>query len=50
MITNGFSVCVTGLTDQPLQLFQMLFLDQTINCYTNIDSYANTANNLQVAS
>ena len=50
MIATGFSVCVTGLADQPLQLFQMLFLDQTINCYTNIDSYANTVNNLQVAS
>ncbi len=50
MVANGFCVCVTGLTQQPLELFQMLFLDQTINCYPNINSYAATVNNLKVAS
>lgn len=50
MVAKGFSVCVTGLTQQPLELFQMLFLDKTINCYPNIDCYLETSPNLQVAS
>ncbi|WP_019026226.1 STAS domain-containing protein [Colwellia piezophila] len=50
MVAKGFSVSVTGLTQQPLELFQMLFLDKTINCYPNIDCYLETSPNLQVAS
>ncbi|MGL1956924.1 MAG: STAS domain-containing protein [Colwellia sp.] len=50
MVAKGFSVCVTGLTQQPLELFQMLFLDNTIHCYQSIDSYLETSSYLQVAS
>jgi len=50
MVAKGYSVCVTGLTQQPLELFQMLFLDSTINCYQSIDCYLETSPNLQVAS
>ncbi|WP_101230838.1 STAS domain-containing protein [Colwellia sp. 75C3] len=50
MVAKGFSVSVTGLTQQPLELFQMLFLDKTINCYANVDCYFETSNILQVAS
>jgi len=50
MIAKGFNVCVIGLTKQPLELFQMLFLDKTINCYQNIDAYLATTADLQVAS
>ncbi|MEY8215983.1 MAG: STAS domain-containing protein [Colwellia sp.] len=50
MVAKGFSVSVTGLTQQPLELFQMLFLDKTINCYQNVDNYLQTSSTLQVAS
>ncbi|KGJ86555.1 STAS domain-containing protein [Colwellia psychrerythraea] len=50
MVAKGFSVSVTGLTQQPLELFEMLFLDKTINCYPNISCYLETSPNLQVAS
>ena len=50
MVAKGYIVCVTGLTKQPLELFQMLFLDKTINCYQNIDCYLDTTPNLQIAS
>ncbi|MEW6995824.1 STAS domain-containing protein [Colwelliaceae bacterium MEBiC 14330] len=50
MSKNGFCVCVTGLTKQPLELFQMLFLDQTINCYPDIGSYTDSINNLKEVS
>lgn len=50
MVAKGFSVCVTGLTQQPLELFGMLFLDKTINCYQSINCYLETSPNLQVAS
>jgi anti-anti-sigma factor len=50
MVAKGFSVSVSGLTQQPLELFQMLFLDKTINCYQSINGYFETSPNLQVAS
>jgi len=50
MVAKGFNVCVTGLTSQPLELFQMLFLDKTINCYQSIDCYLETSPSLQIAS
>jgi anti-anti-sigma factor len=50
MIVKGFSVCVVGLTQQPLELFEMLFLDKTIDCYSSINCYFETSPNLQVAS
>lgn len=50
MTAKGFTVCVTGLTEQPLELFQMLFLDKTIDCYQDIDAYLATTNSLQIAS
>ena len=50
MVAKGFSVSVMGLTQQPLELFQMLFLDKTIDCYSTIDCYLETSPNLQVAS
>ena len=50
MTAKGFTVSVAGLSQQPLELFQLLFLDKTINCYQNIDCYLETSPNLQVAS
>ena len=50
MVAKGFSVSVMGLTQQPLELFQMLFLDKTIDCYPTIDCYLEASSNLQVAS
>jgi len=50
MVAKGYGVYVTGLTQQPAELFQMLFLDKTINCYANIDTYLASATELQVAS
>jgi anti-anti-sigma factor len=50
MVAKGFSVSVTGLTQQPLELFQMLFLDKTINCYQSVNSYFETSSHIQVAS
>ncbi len=50
MVAKGFSVCVTGLTQQPLELFQMLFLNSTINCYQSIECYLQRTTSLQVAS
>jgi len=50
MAAKGFSVSVAGLTEQPLALFQMLFLDKTINCYPSTNCYLETSPNLQVAS
>ena len=50
MVVKGFTVSVSGLTQQPLELFHMLFLDKTINCYENINSYTDTSAQLQVAS
>ncbi|MFQ3288748.1 MAG: anti-anti-sigma factor [Alteromonadaceae bacterium] len=50
MVTKGFSVSVTGLQQQPQELFQMLFLDKTIDCYQNIDCYSENLTTLQVAS
>ena len=50
MTTKGYSVAVTGLSKQPLELFQMLFLDKTISCYQNINCYLETSPTLQVAS
>jgi anti-anti-sigma factor len=50
MVAKGFTVSVSGLTQQPLELFQMLFLDKTINCYQSINEYFETSSNLLVAS
>ncbi|WP_057831843.1 STAS domain-containing protein [Colwellia sp. TT2012] len=50
MITKGYSVYVIGLAQQPLELFQMLFLDKTINCYQNLDDYLASTTNMLVAS
>ncbi len=50
MAAKGFRVSVTGLKEQPLELFQMLFLDKTINCYPTTNCYLETSPNLQVAS
>jgi len=50
MVAKVDSVAVSGLTQQPLELFQMLYLDKTINCYPTIDCYLETSPNLQVAS
>ncbi len=50
MVTKGFTVSVIGLTQQPLGLFKMLFLDKTISCYQDLDSYIATTTNLKVAS
>lgn len=50
MVAKGFRVCVTGLTQQPLELFKMLFLDKTIDCYPTIDCYLETSPNLQAVS
>lgn len=50
MVVKGFTVCVIGLTQQPHELFQMLFLDKTINCYQCINAYLEASTKLQVAS
>ena len=50
MVVKGFTVSVSGLTQQPLALFHMLFLDKTINCYENMNMYKATATELRVAS
>ncbi len=39
MVSKGLILSVVGLTKQPLELFQMLLLDKTINCFEDIDSY-----------
>ncbi|NQY89809.1 MAG: STAS domain-containing protein [Colwellia sp.] len=50
MVAKGFSVSVVGLTQQPLELFQMLFIDKKINCYPSVNCYIETLPTLQVAS
>lgn len=50
MAAKGYSVSITGLNEQPLELFQLLFLDKTISCYPNFDCYLESSRNLQVAS
>ncbi len=39
MLAKGFTLSVIGLCTQPSELFKMLMLDKTINCYDNIESY-----------
>jgi len=39
MVSKGQILSVVGLTKQPLELFQMLLLDKTINCFEDIESY-----------
>jgi len=50
MIAKGYSLYVVGLSKQPLELFHMLFLDKTLNCYKDINSYLAVSENLKVAS
>lgn len=50
MAAKGFRVCVIGLSQQPLELFQMLFLDKTIQCYQDVSTYVAHSSRLQVAS
>jgi len=50
LVAKGYCVYVTGLSQQPLELFQMLFLDKTIDCYQNIAAYLQSSSTLQVAS
>ena len=50
MATKGFSVYVTGLAQQPLELFQILFLDKTIHCFPNVETYLESTSNLKIAS
>jgi len=50
MVAKGYCVYVIGLSQQPLELFQMLFLDKTIDCYQNIAAYLQSPATMQVAS
>ena len=50
MIVKGYTVSVSGLTQQPLELFHLLLLDKTINCYTNINNYRSLSNEIKLAS
>jgi len=50
MLAKGLKVSVVGLTTQPLELFQMLMLDQTINCFDSIESYLSNNTNVEVYS
>ena len=50
MTAKGFTVAVSGLTQQPLELFQMLFLDKTIDCHQDINAYLATSQRLKIAS
>ena len=50
MTVKGFTVSVSGLTQQPLELFHMLFLDKTINCFESINAHKESPIQYQVAS
>lgn len=50
LATRGFTVSVAGLAQQPLELFQMLFLDKTINCYSSFCAYKESLLTIKVAS
>ena len=49
MVVKEFTVSVSGLTQQPLELFHLLFLDKTINCYENINMCKDTSIQYKVA-
>jgi anti-anti-sigma factor len=50
MIAKDLNLSVIGLSTQPSELFKMLMLDKTINCYANIENYLSKTLSLQVAS
>jgi len=50
MLAKDLNLAVIGLDTQPADLFKMLMLDQTINCYGNIESYLSKTMATQVAS
>lgn len=39
MVAKGKLVSVVGLNQQPKELFDMLLLSRTINCFDNLDNY-----------
>lgn len=50
MVAKELTLAVIGLDNQPLELFQMLMLDKTIDCYENIESYLTKTMPIEVAS
>jgi len=50
MLAKGLNLSVIGLGVQPSELFKMLMLDKTINCYENIEKYLSQTLTIQVAS
>ena len=50
MIVKGYTVSVSGLTQQPLELFNLLLLNKTINCYENMEDYRSVSKEIKIAS
>jgi len=50
MVAKDLILSVIGLGIQPLELFKMLMLDKTIDCYDDIESYLLKSLNTPVAS
>ena len=50
MVAKGYAVYVIGLSKQPLELFQLLFLDKTIHCFADIESYLSSCVSIRAAS
>ncbi|NRB39068.1 MAG: STAS domain-containing protein [Pseudomonadales bacterium] len=39
LVAKGGSLCIVGLSGQPLELFRMLHLDKTLTCFDDLDAY-----------
>jgi len=50
MITKNLNLSVIGLDTQPSELFKMLMLDKTIDCYENIENYLSKTLSFQAVS
>jgi anti-anti-sigma factor len=50
LLAKDFNLSVVGLGTQPSELFKMLMLDQTINCYQTMESYLSNTTTVKVAS
>ena len=50
MRAKDYNLSVVGLGVQPSELFKMLMLDQTINCFNDMDSYLSSTAAIKVAS
>ncbi len=50
MLAKGLNLSVVGLGIQPAELFEMLMLDKTINCYESIENYLLKTQAIKTAS